>query len=264
MSGSDESNDDLVAGRLNRANDQTTIWAENTYTSTGIGPIETGSFRTDFSSQYIFVVEVAKDSDEDGEFRPSTPIDAIVGIGFSADFAGESGGTGVTGLGGDVGGTGVFAKGGEGGRGLLADAGGDATGVIGLGGPREGTGVFGLGGGGERLLRRGAGGTGVHGVGGVASLQPGPDDVLPGVGVFGQGGLIPDQNTDQLLLGTGVIGVGGDAGNMDMPPTSDAGSVGVFGQGADANVKTIVNDDGSTTFDGRRTMPYSESASVIE
>ena len=38
--------------------------------------------------------------------------------------------------------------------------------------------MFGLGGGGERLLRRGAGGTGVHGVGGVASLQPGPDDVL--------------------------------------------------------------------------------------
>ena len=114
MSGSDESDEDLVSGRLNRANDQTTIWAENAYTSTGIGPIETGSFRTDFSSQYIFVVEVAKDSDEDGEFRPSTPIDAIVGIGFSADFAGESGGTGVTGLGGDVGGTGVFAKGGEG------------------------------------------------------------------------------------------------------------------------------------------------------
>jgi hypothetical protein len=259
MSGANESNDDLVSGRVNRANDQTTIWAENTYTSTGIGPIETGSFRTDFTSQFIFVVEVAKDSDNDGEFRPSTPVDAIVGIGFSADFAGQSGGTGVTGLGGDVGGTGVFAKGGEGGRGLLADAGGNATGVIGLGGPREGTGVFGLGGGGERLLRRGEGGTGVHGVGGVAHLQPGPDDVLPGVGVFGQGGLIPDQNTDQLLLGTGVIGVGGDAGNMDMPPRSDAGSVGVFGQGADANVKTIVKDDGSTTFDG----PAEPGAGVI-
>ena len=39
MSGSDESDDDLVAGRVNRANDQTTIWAENRYEETGIGPI---------------------------------------------------------------------------------------------------------------------------------------------------------------------------------------------------------------------------------
>src|SRR5258706_13980717 len=121
MSGADESDEDLVSGRVNGANDQATIGAENAYASTGIGPIETGSFRTDFSSQFIFVVEVAKDSDDDGEFRPSTPIDAIVGIGFSADFAGESGGTGVTGLGGGGGGTGLFARGGQGGRGRLAD-----------------------------------------------------------------------------------------------------------------------------------------------
>ena len=76
--------------------------------------------------------------------------------------------------------------------------------------------------------------------------------------LFGQGGKITDENRDQLLLGTGVIGVGGDAGNMDMPPASDAGSVGVFGQGADANVKTIV-DDGSTVFDG----PAEPGAGVI-
>jgi hypothetical protein len=258
MSGADESNDDLVSGRVNRANDQTTIWAENQYTWTGIGPIETSSMRTEFSSSNIFVVEVARDTEEDGEFRPSTPVDAIVGIGWSADFAGQSGGTGVTGMGGDVGGTGVFAKGGEGGTGLRADAGGDATGVVALGGPREGTGVFGLGGGGERLLRRGEGGKGVHGVGGVAHLQPGSADVLPGVGVFGQGGKIAQENRDQLLLGTGVIGVGGDAGNPDLPPASDAGSVGVFGQGADAHVNTI-QDDGATVFDG----PAEPGAGVI-
>ena len=127
MSGADESNDDLVCGRVNRSNDQTTLWAENHYDTTNIGPIETGSFRVEFNGPAIFVVEVAKDTEEDGEFRPSTPIDAIVGIGWSADWAGQSGGTGVIGVGGEVGGTGMLAKGGEGGKGLHADAGGDAT-----------------------------------------------------------------------------------------------------------------------------------------
>jgi len=256
MSGADESDDDLVCGRVNRSNDQTTLWAENHYDTTNIGPIETGDFRVEFNGPAILVVEVAKDTEEDGEFRPSMPLDAIVGTGWSADWAGQSGGTGVTGNGGDVGGTGVFAKGGDGnGRGLLADAGGDATGVLGLGGPREGTGVFGLGGGGERLFRRGAGGKGVHGVGGIASLR---DSVLPGAGVFGQGGQIREENTSGVLLGTGVIGVGGDAGNKDMPPVADAGSVGVYGQGADADVKPIVDGTG-TTFDG----PAEPGAGVV-
>ena len=256
MSGADESDDDLVSGRVNRSNDQTTIWAENAYDTTNIGPIETGSFRVEFNGPAIFVVEVAKDTEEDGEFRPSTPIDAIVGTGWSADWAGESGGTGVTGNGGDVGGTGVFAKGGDGsGIGLHADAGGDATGVLALGGPREGTGVFGLGGGGERLFRRGAGGKGVHGVGGIANLR---HNVLPGVGVFAQGGQIHEENTSGVLLGTGVIGVGGDASNKAMPPVSDTGSVGVSGQGADADVKPIVDGTG-TTFDG----PAEPGAGVV-
>jgi hypothetical protein len=248
MSGADESNDDLVSGRVNRANDQTTIWAENAYTS--FDPIPGGSVWTDFNGSRIFVIEVAQDSENSGDasaFKPSSPLDAIVGVGWSAQLAGQSGGIGVTGIGGEVGGTGVFAKGGESGRGLLADAGGDASGVVGLGGPRAGTGVFGLGSGGERLLRRGRGGTGVHGVGGHAHLQPGPNDVPPGVGVFGQGGRIVEENRDGVLLGTGVIGVGGDADNKDMPSAADAGSVGVFGQGADAPVKMIVEDDGTTT-----------------
>lgn len=255
MSGADESDDDLVCGRVNRSNDQTTLWAENHYDTSNIGPIETGSFRVEFNGPAIFVVEVAKDTEEDGEFRPSTPIDAIVGIGWSADWAGQSGGTGVIGVGGEVGGTGMLAKGGQGGKGLHADAGGNATGVLALGGPNEGTGVFGLGGGGERLLRRGAGGTGVHGVGGIASLR---DAVLPGVGMFGQGGQIQEDNPDRVLLGTGVIGVGGDAGNKDMPPVKDAGSVGVYGQGADAHVKSIVAGT-TTTLDG----PEEPGAGVV-
>jgi hypothetical protein len=129
---------------------------------------------------------------------------------------------------------------------LLADAGGDATGVVALGGPREGTGVFGLGGGGERLFRRGAGGKGVHGVGGIASLR---DSVMPGAGVFAQGGQIHEENTGGVLLGTGVIGVGGDASNKVMPAFADTGSVGVYGQGADADVKPIVDGTG-TVYDG--------------
>jgi hypothetical protein len=256
MSGADESDDDLVSGRVNRSNDQTTIWAENHYETTNIGPIETGEFRVDFGGPAIFVVEVAKDTEEDGEFRPNMPLDAIVGTGWSADWAGQSGGTGVTGIGGDVGGRGMFAKGGDAnGDGMLADAGGDATGVLALGGPREGTGVFGLGGGGERLFRRGAGGKGVHGVGGIASLR---ENVLPGVGVFAQGGQIREENTSGVLLGTGVVGVGGDATNKTMPPVADRGSVGVYGQGADADVKAIIDGTG-TIYDG----PAEPGAGVV-
>lgn len=249
MSGADESNEDLVSGRTNRANDPTRIWAENKYAGISIGPVGIGEFRTAFTGPVIFQVEVAGDSEEEGEFRPPDPLDAIVGVGWRPGNTSPGGGTGVTGIGGDAGGTGMIAKGGENGTGLRADAGGAATGVVGLGGPDQGTGVFGLGGGGDRPLRRGLGGTGVHGVGGVARLQPGPDDVPPGIGVLGQGGRIVDANTDRVPLGTGVIGVGGDAGNPDLPPVSEAGSAGVFGQGADAKLRTII-DGGSTLIDG--------------
>src|SRR5262245_56339375 len=171
MSGADESDDDLVSGRVNRANDQTSIWAENEYSTTSVLFVETGEFRTEFNGDVIFRVEVAGDSDNEGEFHPTHPLDAIVGVGWSAELAGKSGGTGVTGLGGNVAGTGVRGTGGENGNGVFADAGGQAAGVVGLGGPRQGTGVFGLGSGGERLMRRGKGGIGVHGVGGVADLS---------------------------------------------------------------------------------------------
>ena len=258
MAGSDESDEDLVSGRVNRANDQTTIWAENQYSTTEVFFIETGNFRRDFGGDAIFRVEVAKDSEDEGEFRPPAPLTAIVGVGWSAEHNGASGGTGVTGIGGAVGGLGVRGEGGENATGVLADAGGQAAGVVGLGGPRQGTGVFGLGSGGERLFRRGHGGIGVHGVGGVGDLSsapssspgtPPPPDVMPGTGVFGQGGTIAETNPKRLLLGAGVIGVGGDAGNPNMPSMSDSGSAGVFGRGADARIDKI-SDGGSVTFVG--------------
>ena len=247
MSGSSESNEDLVAGRVNRANDQTTIWAENRFNTVSIGPFEVESFRVEFGGPVIFLAEVAKDTENEGEFRPSAPLDGIMGVGWSAEHAGQSGGTGVVGIGGAVRGRGVFGKGGEGRPGVAGDAGGAATGVIGLGGPREGTGVFGLGSGGERLMRRGRGGTGVHGVGGHALIAPGQDDVPPGVGVLGQGGRILEPNRDRILLGTGVIGMGGDADNTVLPVATDCGSAGVFGQGADAKVRQFPDGSGTVS-----------------
>jgi hypothetical protein len=114
--------------------DLTTIWAENNFTTVDIGPFEVDWFRTEFGGPVIFLAEVAKDSEnEEGEFRPSAPLDGIMGVGWSAEHAGQSGGTGVVGIGGAVGGRGVFGKGGEGGPGVVGDAGGAATGLMGFG-----------------------------------------------------------------------------------------------------------------------------------
>ncbi len=265
MSGSNESNDKLVSGRVNYSNDQTTIWAENQYTTTSVLFIETGEFRIGFNGDVILRVEVANDSENDGEFHPPEPLDAIVGVGWRENNGSSKGGTGVTGIGGKVGGLGVHGEGGEDGTGVFADAGGQAAGAISLGGPRQGTGVFGLGSGGERLNRRGAGGTGVHGVGGVGDLQAGlpappgqptPPDIMPGTGVFGQGGKIGmDSNTKRLLLGAGVIGVGGDAGNKDMPSLQDSGSAGVFGQGAEAVIENIFDSGTSISVGPKEAGP---------
>ncbi len=259
MAGASESNDDLVSGRVNRANHQTTIWAENGYDEIGPGGI-IGTFRVDFAGDVIFLVEAAQDTEEDGEFKPPAKLDAIVGKGWSAKDAGGSGGIGVVGIGGEVGGLGVRGIGGENGRGVVGDAGGQANGVVGLGGPNEGTGVFGLGSGGDRAVppRRGSGGIGVRGEGGRADLRPGQPPVAPGTGVLGQGGKIPTSNEGRALLGPGVIGMGGAAGDKDLPPASEAGSAGVFGQGAEAKVTTIF-DGGVAILDG----PLEPGAGVI-
>ena len=50
MAGSDESGEDMEAGRTNRAEDQTRIWAQR----------ENGE---DFNGDVIFVVEAARDID---------------------------------------------------------------------------------------------------------------------------------------------------------------------------------------------------------
>jgi hypothetical protein len=215
--------------------------------------------RVEFNGPAILVVEVAKDTEEDGEFRPS---DAA-----RRDRRHRL----ERGLGGPERRhrrdrqrrrrrrTRVFAQGGDGnGEGLLADAGGDATGVLALGGPREGTGVFGLGGGGERLFRRGAGGKGVHGVGGIASLR---DNVLPGVGVFGQGGQIREENTSGVLLGTGVIGVGGDDGNKDMPPWPMREASASTGK-ARTRTSSRSSTGTGTTFDGPRSRARASSGAA--
>lgn len=255
MSGSSESNEDLVAGRVNRSNDQTTLWAENRYVETGIfGGLGGEEFRIDFGGNPILLVEVARDSEEDGEFRPASPLDGIVGRGWSAEHAGQSGGTGVVAIGGPVEGAGLRAIGGANGTGAIGDGGGIASGVVGFGGPNEGTGVVGIGSGGERNLgphlgfdsRRGRGGVGVWGLGGLADLDrpssqpevPPSPDVLPGTGVLGQGGKIEERNEKRMLLGPGVVGIGGAAGDLERPTMSDAGSAGVFGKGAEARIRT--------------------------
>ena len=97
------------------------------------------------------------------------------------------------------------------------------------------------------------------GVGGHALVQPGPGDVPPGTGVLGQGGRMLEKIVGRLLLGTGVIGVGGDADNKDLPLASEAGSADVFGQGTDAQLKSIVDASGGSVFDG----PAEPCAGVI-
>src|SRR5262249_26263242 len=195
MPGASESNDKVVSGRVNRSNDQTTIWAENGALTAPVLPI--GSTPIAYKGSNIFVVNVAQDINSD--YRPPAPLDAILGYGWIS-------GTGVIGNGGVVGGTGVRGQGGENGIGVMGDAKGGEAGVVGGGGPRDGTGVMGVG------SLGGSAGVGVHGVGGVAS--PGAS---PAAGVFGQGGMIQGPNTERRLLGAGVIGVAGDAGSAPAP-----------------------------------------------
>jgi len=85
MSGAEESNDDLVSGRVNRSNDQTTIWAENHYDTTNIGPIETGSFRIEFNGPAIFAnnrfeLRIVKAAPRDDQRRDVEGIQVIEGI----------------------------------------------------------------------------------------------------------------------------------------------------------------------------------------
>lgn len=58
----------------------------------------------------------------------------------------------------------------------------------------------------------------------------------PGIGVVGRGGLQPDIDTTGRPHGAGVVGV---AGNGPFPSFMESGSVGVFGQGGNADRKNV-------------------------
>jgi hypothetical protein len=105
------------------------------------------------------------------------------------------------------------------------------TGVTGFGGPNQGTGVLGRGGG----AFNGSGGIGVDGHGGNVPLL---DFITidPGIGVIGRGGLQGPLETTGKPHGAGVVGI---AGNGPGPSFMASGSVGVFGQGGNADRKSV-------------------------
>lgn len=149
-------------------------------------------------------VVVLRVGPDPGELKPNNSFDGIHGVGNNGSVGGA------------------------------ATPGG--TGVVGFGSPNQGTGVAGFGGG-----VKGSGGIGVHGVGGSQSSPSFDPSGRPGAGVFAQGGRMGDDDNDKRFLhGAGVIGL---AGKRPMPNASDIGSVGVYGHGAEAEVR-VVNVDG--------------------
>lgn len=135
---------------------------------------------------------------------------------------------------------GIHGVGSNGAVGSVALPGG--TGVIGFGGPNEGTGIAGHGGG-----IYGSGGIGVHGIGGSRFAIPSFDPSRPsGAGVVGQGGRMDDSsNFPRLSHGAGVIAIAGGS-NKPIPPLADTGSVGVYAQGAEAEVRKVNIDNVDT------------------
>ena len=212
--GSDHTDDGLVAGDHNWAEDPTILWGQK----------RPDSF---FDGQAVLIVgaaESAKDPDDyendDGSvssgFTPDTAVDGIIASGWSGrlpgiPFGGIPGGVGVIGVGGLVEGTGVVGKGG----GIRHDS-----------------------------EQAGFGGIGVHGLGGS---RPDPDVFPtqqlgdPGAGVVGQGGRWSlSENTKRSPHGAGVIGIGGGTGpKVDHLPEHKlavTGGVGVYGKGADQDI----------------------------
>lgn len=193
MAGSDQSGEDMEAGRTNRAEDQTRIWAQ----------CESGE---QFNGDVIFVVEAARDI-EDDDFVEATP-------GLHAIRGSSIGGAGVIGLSSQVGDidiafakeVGVFGKGDTGVRGE-GNPGIEGIGFsVGTGdGSGGGTGVLGRGG---RRSKGDPHGVGVVGLGGNHPGDPAPvaDDVVAGAGVFGQGA----EGEGARRPGAGIIGRGGD------------------------------------------------------
>ncbi|MCC7372024.1 MAG: hypothetical protein IT306_26650 [Chloroflexi bacterium] len=203
MSGATESNEDLVSGRVNRANHMTTLWVEQP------DPDEPDDFQGD-AMLFVGVSQDVEDpddwADDPGKWSPLHAVNGIVGSGFSrfAPYA-APGGVGVVGQGG----------------------GNAGTGVLGVGSGAENGGLDGKG---------GLGGIGVHGIGGDREPSPTFDPTIPpGPGVVGQGGRQSDPNTDRLPHAAGVIGVAGSRG-MPVAPFSQTAGVGVYGQGAESTL----------------------------
>jgi hypothetical protein len=168
----------------------------------------------DFTGNAILIVEPTGNVDDpedylDNDWKPQHPLDGVVATGWSANRF----------ISGNIGG----------------------VGVIGNGGNNQGTGVLGRGGG------EGVGGIGVHGIGGSQDIVTWDPTDPPGTGVLGQGGR---QALDDLRLphGAGVVGLAG-GNKKPIPPLADTDSVGVYGQGAEAEVQTI-NIDGVNTVVG--------------
>jgi hypothetical protein len=145
-----------------------------------------------------------------GDLQPNITLDGIHGVGNNGAVAGP-----------------VALPGGNG--------------VVGFGGPNQGTGIVGLGGGGN-----GSGGIGVHGIGG-SQIGPSfsPSDP-PGVGVVAQGGRMGDNDNDKRFShGAGMIAIAGGS-KRPIPPLVDTGSIGVYAQGAEAEVRNVNIDNVDT------------------
>ena len=189
MAGSDHSGQDMESGRTNRAEDQTRIWAQRE----GDG---------EFSGDVIFVVEGARDIEDDDFGEVSAGLHAIRGS--------SNGGAGLIGLstGKDLDialatSVGVFGKGRTGVRGQ------GSPGVEGIGlsngtGDGRGIGVVGRG---DRRAEGGVHGPGVVGLGGRRPKDPLAleDEIVSGTGVFGQG----VEGEKERRPGVGVVGRGG-------------------------------------------------------
>ena len=221
MSGATKSGEEMQTGRTNRAEDRTTVWAQ-------VQPD-----KADFEGPAILMVEVARDAenpddyDPPGAFTPSNSFHGVMATGWS--------GSGPSKPFGDKG----------------------AVGVVGRGGGNEGTGVVGQGGGIQQpKLSNGEGGIGVHGLGGSklpGAYPPWDPAIPPGAGVVAQGGRQSDDgNRLRVPHAAGLIAIGGGTGlKKDLlpdHPLTATGSVGVYGQGADATVTMVppVDETGSS------------------
>lgn len=202
------------AGRVNRSEDITRIWAQRTDSDDC----------DDFNGDAIFKVEVSKDIEDpedfcDSDFHPQHPINGIEGSGFSGKIT----------LSGNIGG----------------------VGVIGNGGANQGTGVLGRGAGGAN---KGVGGVGVHGIGGSQSEPTWDPNVPPGAGVLGQGGRQTKFNDQRLPHGAGAVAIAGGSGKP-IPPLSETGGVGVYAQGAEAEVSAVNIDNVPTVVGPKEPGP---------